>query len=175
MSGITPADAGTRADRNRLYPLSWDHPRGCGDKVVRGLHEAPFPGSPPRMRGQGHVAMFYNGRYWITPADAGTSAFCHRLQHLFQDHPRGCGDKPGAHFPVTSLRGSPPRMRGQAADKARGVKTEGITPADAGTSPVFSAHRVYGEDHPRGCGDKHDRVKGAILCIGSPPRMRGQD
>ena len=153
-SRITPADAGTRAVRNRLYPLSWDHPRGCGDKVVRGLHEAPFPGSPPRMRGQGHVAMFYNGRYWITPADAGTSAFCHRLQHLFQDHPRGCGDKPGAHFPVTSLRGSPPRMRGQAADKARGVKTEGITPADAGTSTLPIEPTAVIEDHPRGCGDK---------------------
>ena len=32
-TGITPADAGTRPRIGQCFPVSQDHPRGCGDKL----------------------------------------------------------------------------------------------------------------------------------------------
>lgn len=51
--GITPAYAGKSAVLKQLQHSHMDHPRVCGEKVIR----HPFPihkrGSPPRMRGKG--------------------------------------------------------------------------------------------------------------------------
>ena len=72
--------------------------------------------------------------------------------------------------------------------------TQGITPADAGTSIQRRHGSALDWDHPRGCGDKHvytscnqpitDHPRGcgdkcifryrSLLLSGSPPRMRGQ-
>ncbi len=35
--GITPADAGTSLDMFCDNAVSWDHPRGCGDKISRSM------------------------------------------------------------------------------------------------------------------------------------------
>ena len=136
---ITPADAGTRSFRAHSLSLLLDHPRGCGDKVVRGLHEAPFPGSPPRMRGQDAeiTDALPGGR--ITPADAGTRSADQALSFMCRDHPRGCGDKQSAKPQIRHAVGSPPRMRGQGSQHGCKPGTLGITPADAGTRRTKTA------------------------------------
>ena len=71
--GITPADAGTSLLSFFHSCYSWDHPRGCGDKLsTRSLSAFP-EGSPPRMRGQGWDGCVGFHSAGITPADAGTS------------------------------------------------------------------------------------------------------
>ncbi len=71
-------------------------------------------------------------------------------------------------------RGSPPRMRGQVTEFVRGFQQGRITPADAGTRAFKLSDQVLEQDHPRGCGDKHQSDSMRFVVWGSPPRMRGQ-
>ena len=112
--GITPADAGTR--------------RTAADSYYQ------LKGSPPRMRGQGHLEPDPKTAHRITPADAGTSDSLVFDCVLKEDHPRGCGDKLLVLLPLPLTQGSPPRMRGQGRRGWVGIQRERITPADAGTS-----------------------------------------
>ncbi len=132
---ITPADAGTsvRAIRVRMYVR--DHPRGCGDKMVVLSASDGVMGSPPRMRGQVKETGAPQGYLRITPADAGTSGDFGWVPRANGDHPRGCGDKKARGEVAPLMRGSPPRMRGQAQQVLCRCLHLGITPADAGTSP----------------------------------------
>ena len=65
-------------------------------------------------------------------------------------------------------------MRGQVTVDVGFVFVPGITPADAGTSGRGFACPLTVEDHPRGCGDKHNPIVRSLFRKGSPPRMRGQ-
>ena len=173
-NGITPADAGTRNFGYCSGPRTWDHPRGCGDKLYTWTPSLTTRGSPPRMRGQdlfGHIHFLF---CWITPADAGTRSSGGCMRPRSQDHPRGCGDKTQKSQMPCQVAGSPPRMRGQGAPTRRYLSCAGITPADAGTSTSRTACGSWCGDHPRGCGDKAAQRAAALEKLGSPPRMRGQ-
>ncbi len=50
--GITPAYAGKSTLHRDDAPLSWDHPRVCGEKKRKGNSPHARTGSPPRMRGK---------------------------------------------------------------------------------------------------------------------------
>ncbi len=92
-TGITPADAGTRPRIGQCFPVSQDHPRGCGDKLNDFPILHPDVGSPPRMRGQDSMRFVKWFSVGITPADAGTSGGLECVRWCHADHPRGCGDK----------------------------------------------------------------------------------
>ena len=126
------------------------------------------------MRGQADNPGFLRHEAGITPADAGTRKQTGPTTKSIKDHPRGCGDKYISARQICSIRGSPPRMRGQvvstltkrlspritpadAGTRLQGQQMTypaGITPADAGTSASFSMDLSRSWDHPRGCGDK---------------------
>ena len=110
----------------------------------------------------------------ITPAYAGK-----RLTELFGpagigDHPRVCGEKSWSTTQSTLMLGSPPRMRGKANQPPRRRTGAGITPAYAGKSPLLARHLYGAGDHPRVCGEKHEKQRMAGKNEGSPPRMRGK-
>ena len=71
VPGITPAYAGKSASRNMTCLTNRDHPRVCGEKKLRGNIVGDCPGSPPRMRGKGLVAVVPCVVTGITPAYAG--------------------------------------------------------------------------------------------------------
>ena len=66
-------------------------------------------------------------------------------------------------------------MRGKDPDKAQYDPASGITPAHAGKSSHFNEGRQVPMDHPRACGEKHQRGNCIRTHFGSPPRMRGKD
>ena len=72
----------------------------------------------------------------ITPAYAGKRWNCQRRKTNFWDHPRLCGEKPTAALIAYSVIGSPPPMRGKAADLVTVYFDIGITPAYAGKRPA---------------------------------------
>ncbi len=117
-NGITPADAGTRNFGYCSGPRTWDHPRGCGDKLYTWTPSLTTRGSPPRMRGQVVLQMIRTAIPRITPADAGTSLSGTQAVKRTLDHPRGCGDKIFSGTFTFSSAGSPPRMRGQGRQGA---------------------------------------------------------
>ena len=68
---------------------------------------------------------------------------------------------------------SSPRMRGAPYNSMMKVTHDRIIPANAGSTPPWSAPAWPGPDHPRECGEH--RRKGRIndMGLGSSPRMRG--
>ena len=52
-------------------------------------------GSPPHMRGKGHLLPTANVQPGITPAHAGKRSQTLSSSKFYEDHPRTCGEK---HF-----------------------------------------------------------------------------
>ena len=152
--GITPADAG----KTEYYAFpdeeTGDHPRGCGENDSVASEKRHAMGSPPRMRGKHHVNAPPSSDNRITPADAGKTALYSRKTNALMDHPRGCGENRQARFLVSPRTGSPPRMRGKLRHFKPCDIVQGITPADAGKTPLFASI--------------------SEPFWGSPPRMRGK-
>ena len=85
-----------------------------------------------------------------------------------------CGEKGSGMLPSSVPLGSPPRMRGKAANACSTGRAAGITPAYAGKRFCLSMSVVSPKNHPRVCGEK---VRGYVKIWnewGSPPRMRGK-
>ena len=71
--------------------------------------------------------------------------------------------------------GSPPRVRGKAANGSSWGNQMGITPACAGKSLRSHLRETVHRDHPRVCGEKVAALCVEPLVQGSPPRVRGKD
>ena len=152
--GITPACAGKRISGRFRAPAKRDHPRVCGEKLSMLNEGERQTGSPPRVRGKGHLAPVLSIRQRITPACAGK-----RLRQISsasknRDHPRVCGEKVCRARSIKLRKGSPPRVRGKASP-FRGLSAlYGITPACAGKRETSKCRDCRSKDHPRVCGEK---------------------
>ena len=71
-------------------------------------------------------------RIRITPACAGNSAELERLEALYEDHPRVCGEQGLIAAGMAYLDGSPPRVRGTVNWHKWNSAISRITPACAG-------------------------------------------
>ena len=91
--GITPAYAGKSLRRCNCTHPAGDHPRMCGEKMQLSVSRDTDAGSPPRMRGKVIPSLTSGNDFRITPAYAGKSENSVVLRHVFQDHPRACGEK----------------------------------------------------------------------------------
>ena len=65
-------------------------------------------------------------------------------------------------------------MRGKHEIDHSGNREYGITPADAGKTPLCPPKNRQCADHPRGCGENLDKFPLGNINRGSPPRMRGK-
>ena len=95
-------------------------------------------GSPPRMRGKVPISIFLRFLGGITPAYAGKrlKVACPLLPT--RDHPRVCGEKLAFQRHNGRHQGSPPRMRGKAANYLVAPNSAGITPAYAGKRHIWN-------------------------------------
>ena len=154
--GITPAHAGKSYRRGHARRQCQDHPRPCGEKLVRNILKLLAPGSPPPMRGKVYFSA-KNVRFSrITPAHAGKSdSAAHDLRRK-KDHPRPCGEKLYFAAQYGIIVGSPPPMRGKADASGAYAATCRITPAHAGKSGRNGSCGAGREDHPRPCGEKRE-------------------
>ena len=152
--GSPPAYAGKTVLKHISCFLLRDHPRGCGENFRPARTACIRRGSPPRMRGK-------RGR---------------RNEHIVtdMDHPRGCGENLVSPEQILHNIGSPPRMRGKHSVRVLLQQRVGITPADAGKTPLAWASAICQEDHPRGCGENLGTPFPILHLPGSPPRMRGK-
>ena len=69
--GITPAHAGKTALTQSRKSSTWDHPRACGENLLKHCLSLSLLGSPPRMRGKHNVCPTVHVLHRITPAHAG--------------------------------------------------------------------------------------------------------
>ena len=167
---------------------------------VRGRPADPAPPhrrrrTPLRMRGRLRHHRVQTDIGGNTPADAGTTSANTAVAVMAREHPRGCGDDSGASRRNTTLRGTPPRMRGRPQGPQGAQRYHRNTPADAGTTSIPSrlpASLVWNTpadagttprcrgptpalaEHPRGCGDDSAMSWTDACPRGTPPRMRGR-
>ena len=134
LRGITPALAGTTAEKMLFLMAFWDHPRACGYNEMLKVMQPITKGSPPRLRVQPLVEFDGKEYTGITPALAGTT-WCVPMQFFtVRDHPRACGYNHRGKRIRRPLQGSPPRLRVQPWEIKTQTLNGGITPALAGTT-----------------------------------------
>ena len=172
---ITPAYAG-KSGGNVMSQMAYtDHPRLCGEKLESDAILGENAGSPPPMRGKGLSAFENASVARITPAYAGKSLILLQNHTMYQDHPRLCGEKALPFLSVKRSAGSPPPMRGKAADDLSPAAGNRITPAYAGKRQQVSDDTGEDQDHPRLCGEKLLTNTASDPPVGSPPPMRGKE
>ena len=125
------------------------------------------------MRGISDLLRIAGSIYGITPAYAGNILTVSVSLTLSRDHPRVCGEYPGAAVLGLYGWGSPPRMRGIFRLFFFCSGLAGITPAYAGNIKIRLSDALTAEDHPRVCGEYAQSRTRAAASPGSPPRMRG--
>ena len=93
VQGIIPARAGNSVGVPKALVSKRDHPRACGEQVVRELLVGRDQGSSPRVRGTGFV-LPVRARYpGIIPARAGNRRSRRSRSRSRRDHPRACGEQ----------------------------------------------------------------------------------
>ena len=109
--GITPACAGKTQRDVKSRGYRQDHPRVCGKNLsrTRALHRCK--GSPPRVREKLLSTLVYKVVTRITPACAGKTRATYATDTRERDHPRVCGKNILFSSLMTSILGSPPRVR----------------------------------------------------------------
>ena len=172
--GITPACAGKTDFLQRGQRKLQDHPRVCGENLLRPTPTPRLPGSPPRVRGKRKEMRVEPGDVRITPACAGKTASPRRSPAAVKDHPRVCGENFLERLSESRSRGSPPRVRGKLYLLKGEKNMNRITPACAGKTAHERCRISNAEDHPRVCGENRPRIKRWFFTRGSPPRVRGK-
>ena len=140
--GITPAYAGKRRKNRDSYNGKKDHPRLCGEKNCQHTQFQIVIGSPPPMRGKVLEVCKMKVGIRITPAYAGKRGVVVTPLCSARDHPRLCGEKNVCRKMPAASYGSPPPMRGKAAEENHFQNSLRITPAYAGKS-FLSTSRAF--------------------------------
>ena len=116
----------------------WDHPRVCGKDPKDGSKTVLRGGSPPRVRERLQEDRGVSLQVGITPACAGKTAVVFDYDKEPEDHPRVCGKDAFAAIFVAVTAGSPPRVRERLEYTVGNYTFNGITPACAGKTSVWS-------------------------------------
>ena len=166
---------GTR-NLGKSLPLKHrDHPHAYGDKCLKCRREVIQLGSSPRVWGQVliHIALSQADR--IIPTRMGTSLTADGRISADRDHPHAYGDKLHHSLHSSSVPGSSPRVWGQGYQSLHRHMLYGIIPTRMGTSHLVSSVGVYNWDHPHAYGDKGIFRRHRRYCLGSSPRVWGQE
>ena len=132
--GIIPAYAGSTHAPTPWTHRGRDHPRVCGEHLVRGRLVCVRQGSSPRMRGALAREVAAYDRLGIIPAYAGSTLLARRVEPHRQDHPRVCGEHWISELGISKSTGSSPRMRGARSSGSRVRLPLRIIPAYAGST-----------------------------------------
>ena len=135
-TGIIPAYAGNTSPVLRRCFWPRDHPRVCGEHIVRPAVWRWIRGSSPRMRGTRNEHFVFHLATGIIPAYAGNTSASNRARWCARDHPRVCGEHAYAVVDGSFQWGSSPRMRGTPFDVSDFPMLSGIIPAYAGNTAV---------------------------------------
>ena len=149
------------------------HPRECGERRVEYIGLLVGAGSSPRVRGTRRCAADRGFRQRFIPASAGNArALVLRVVEA-PVHPRECGERGRVNTHERLEYGSSPRVRGTRPAGAVGHARCRFIPASAGNAGPWMGHRTGRSVHPRECGERPYHAAGAVVDVGSSPRVRG--
>ena len=110
--GIIPAHAGSTERWVACHKARRDHPRACGEHILRRATATDGTGSSPRMRGARRRVVLDGRPKGIIPAHAGSTGPLTWEMYQPRDHPRACGEHCARLHDMLQAAGSSPRMRG---------------------------------------------------------------
>ena len=171
---LIPACAGKTSDAEGWRTCSAAHPRVCGENGPPGVRTSRVPGSSPRVRGKRGARRGGGVRVGLIPACAGKTPPPGVPASPRAAHPRVCGENRVQSTPVTSPRGSSPRVRGNLSFTWKSPASMRLIPACAGKTGRFSACAAITTAHPRVCGENSDAPGHPFQLEGSSPRVRGK-
>ncbi len=154
--GIIPACAGSTPQMAHSISITWDHPRMCGEHIVKHVRPCSKRGSSPHVRGahcETCPSVFETG---IIPACAGSTHSKPTTRSSIRDHPRMCGEHVVSEHLHGHVQGSSPHVRGARHAIFVEFELDGIIPACAGSTPRHGSSPACRRDHPRMCGE-HNR------------------
>ena len=126
------------------------------------------------MRGKPESAFGQTPPPRITPAGAGKTNLRSGKLCTTRDHPRRCGENSDWDMLHIWRAGSPPQVRGKLAYPNRIPSPRRITPAGAEKTVMALVDITSLQDHPRRCGENPLTQARRVVCIGSPPQVRGK-
>ena len=132
--GIIPACAGSTRAKRTGTPYRRDHPRMCGEHILRGLQFRGLQGSSPHVRGAPQDDLTTSIMTGIIPACAGSTCATPQTYNRQRDHPRMCGEHPLWLLEHDLNVGSSPHVRGALAQGPVVGVHRGIIPACAGST-----------------------------------------
>ena len=166
---------GTRKNEWDKEPDIEDHPHAYGDKVTPPFSLFRQTGSSPRVWGQEMEALDAVPCIRIIPTRMGTRLSVVLRALSKEDHPHAYGDKTNILYALYAVRGSSPRVWGQGKRIHRLQALSGIIPTRMGTSECLEPLTAQCQDHPHAYGDKALDVSLISCCMGSSPRVWGQE
>ena len=110
----------------------------------------------------------------IIPTRVGTRTLLYHRTTVTKDHPHACGDKEAREYLKDGVKGSSPRVWGQAESCTAALYSARIIPTRVGTSHSRFLSLQLRKDHPHACGDKKGVLLGYLQVPGSSPRVWGQ-
>ena len=170
---IIPACAGNASQIRQRLSIQSDHPRVCGERIIRIPHILRGSGSSPRVRGTRLMEYSANVLDRIIPACAGNAAQGIVRHTQETDHPRVCGERENTSRNIDPQGGSSPRVRGTLRPSGLRKRGGGIIPACAGNAVRLPERMMSPPDHPRVCGERLIASAKKRSSTGSSPRVRG--
>ena len=132
------------------------------------------PGSSPRVRGKHVCECDHSGTHGLIPARAGKTGRGACAAVPPPAHPRACGENRAQSTPVTSPRGSSPRVRGKRPVRGCHDSAARLIPARAGKTRCAADSAIGRTAHPRACGENTPSPGSSPPTPGSSPRVRGK-
>ena len=172
-AGIIPSCAGNTRSPHWRRKSRADHPRVCGEYLLRTMWDRRNWGSSPRVRGIHVQCAGHTDTHRIIPACAGNTNTRCSARLVSTDHPRVCGEYAGRHTPLARPGGSSPRVRGILASLTLRPRARRIIPACAGNTWRRGCRCIWSADHPRVCGEYRPSSIERWVGMGSSPRVRG--
>ena len=110
----------------------------------------------------------------LIPACAGKTCAAFPLSSWVPAHPRMRGENGRLYQGIKPLAGSSPHARGKQRVGYCAQFVDGLIPACAGKTPVWSAFSCAREAHPRMRGENSSSPVDDLNPIGSSPHARGK-
>ena len=174
IARYTPTRVGKTCSLVRWWRILKVHPHACGENSVKQRHPVGFIGTPPRVWGKrpGGKPRVALCRY--TPTRVGKTQWSAHSRLSYRVHPHACGENLFFLISFTTATGTPPRVWGKLIQPNPRVRWSRYTPTRVGKTLHPDKLDQPDQVHPHACGENGERIAGAYLIAGTPPRVWGK-